>query len=108
MNVFASSDILISDTSSLLYEYLITGNPIIRVLTDEQDLHTMPSEMNIIGKADVFDATNEDDISAKVNRNLKEQPFREAYKKLLSNCFYYNDGHCTDRAVDFIASLDSN
>ena len=106
MDVFASSDILISDTSSLIYEYLITGKPIIRVNTeDEQNLHNMPSEMTIFGKSDVLDPGNLDLIIDKINLNLNEQPYKHVYEKMLSDCFYFNDGASTKRAIDFISSI---
>jgi len=44
---FALSNLLISDTSSILYEYLITRNPIIIANTQHVDLHNMPPEMDI-------------------------------------------------------------
>ena len=104
MEVFAASDILISDTSSLIYEFLITGKPIIRVKTeDDQDLHAMPSEMTILGKSDVIDPENIEFILEKINFNLNEQPYKKVYKKLLMDCFYFNDGQSTNRAIDFIS-----
>ena len=106
MDVFASSDILISDTSSLIYEYLITGKPIIRVKTDsDQDLHSMPDEMTIFGKSDVLDPENLDFITDKINLNLNEQPYKKVYKKLLSDCFYFNDGQSTNKAIDFLSEI---
>ena len=106
MDVFASSDILVSDTSSLIYEYLITGKPIIRVKTeDEQDLHNMPTEMTIIGKSDVLDPDNLDLIIDKIELNLNDQPYKKIYQKMLSDCFYFNDGSSTKRAIDFISSI---
>tara|TARA_Y100001970_G_C14184193_1_gene831563 strand:+ start:647 stop:1702 length:1056 start_codon:yes stop_codon:yes gene_type:complete len=106
MDVFASSDILVSDTSSLIYEYLITGKPIIRVKTeDEQDLHNMPTEMTIIGKSDVLDPDNLDLIIDKIELNLNDRPYKKIYQKMLSDCFYFNDGSSTKRAIDFISSI---
>ncbi len=106
MDVFASSDILISDTSSLIYEYLITGKPIIRVkIGDDQDLHAMPDEMTILGKSDILDSENLEFIVDKIDYNLDEQPYEKVYKKLLSDCFYFNDGQSTNRAIEFISNF---
>ena len=54
MNDFAVSDVLISDTSSILYEYLITLKPIIIAESNYLDLHDMPDNMNINNLAKKF------------------------------------------------------
>jgi CDP-glycerol glycerophosphotransferase (TagB/SpsB family) len=109
MEVFASSDILISDTSSLIYEYLITGKPIIRVkIEDDQDLHSMPDEMTILGKSDVLDPENLEFIVDKIEHNLNDQPYKKVYKKLLSDCFFFNDGQSTNKAIDFLSEIGAN
>lgn len=106
MEVFASSDILLSDTSSLIYEYLITGKPIIRIDIDgDHDLHEMPEELTIFGKSDILDPKNIRSITDKINYNLNEQPYKKVYERLLSDCFYYNDGQSTKRAIDFVLDL---
>jgi len=105
INDFVISDLLISDTSSILYEYLITGNPIIIAKTDHVDLHTMPDSMDLRGMADEYDGSKDSDILKLVMTNITEQRNREEYQTLLNNCFYFNDGHCTDRAVKFISRL---
>ena len=106
MEVFASSDILLSDTSSLIYEYLITGKPIIRIETDgDHDLHEMPKELTIFGKSDILDPKDISSIKEMINYNLDEQPYKKVYEQLLSDCFYYNDGQSTKRAIDFIIDL---
>jgi CDP-glycerol glycerophosphotransferase (TagB/SpsB family) len=106
MEVFASSDILISDTSSMIYEYLITQKPIIRIKTTEKkDLHLMPDEMTIIGKSDTIFPDEIKNINSIINKNLKENPYQNLYKDLLDKCFYFNDGKSTERAINFILKL---
>ena len=106
MDVFASSDILLSDTSSLIYEYLITGKPIIRVETEsDQDLHSMPEEMTIFGKSDTLDPKDIGSIIDKIDHNLGEHPYEKVYKKLLSDCFYFNDGQSTEKAINFLSEI---
>jgi hypothetical protein len=103
MNDFLVSDILISDTSSILYEYLITRQPIIVIKTDFKDLHHMPDEMNIMNYATHYDGSQ--NIVELIEENLQSQRFRKDYEKLLHNCFYFNDGRSVERAVAFIRSL---
>ena len=103
MDDFVAADILLSDTSSVLYEYLITGNPIIVVNAGYTKLQAMPDHMSIMTVADTFDAG--DDIVRLIDENLESDKHRSRYLKMLSDCFYFNDGRSTERAMDFIASL---
>jgi CDP-glycerol glycerophosphotransferase (TagB/SpsB family) len=103
MQDFAVSDILISDTSSILYEYLITRNPIIVAKNEYGDLHHMPDGMNIMTAVSVYDGTQS--ILRMLEENLRGAASKEKYERLLNNCFYFNDGESVTRAVSFIESL---
>ncbi|MDO9576723.1 MAG: CDP-glycerol glycerophosphotransferase family protein [Candidatus Cloacimonadales bacterium] len=100
---FVLSDLMISDTSSVLYEYLITKKPIIVAQTKQEDLHNMSDSMNIMKFADTFKA--DQDILEVIKKNLKDAALPAKFNELLHNCFYFNDGKSTQRAVDFINSL---
>jgi CDP-glycerol glycerophosphotransferase (TagB/SpsB family) len=100
---FKVSDFLISDTSSILYEYLITGNPIIVIQNQYKDLHTMPDDLNIMKHVSMF--TGSESILDMVNRDLSKTTSRDTYNTLLNNCFYFNDGNSVDRAKKFIESI---
>ena len=101
INDFFISDLMISDTSSIIYEYLITKKPIIIANNNYQDLHYMPDEMNILKVAKKYDGNN---ILSLINDSLNENS-QPNYEELLHNCFYYNDGKSAKRASDFILSL---
>ncbi len=103
MNDFVVSDIMISDTSSILYEYLITNKPIIVAKNDYDDLHKMPGEMDIMNYALIYDGSQ--NIMTLIDENLSDNKYKVEYNKLLYNCFYFNDGKSVDRAVDFIHSI---
>lgn len=103
MQDFLISDILISDTSSILYEYLVTGKPIVVANTDFSNLHSMPDEMNVMTIADFFDGSKS--ILDVVNRNLREGTNNSKYTEMLHNCFYFNDGKSVQRAVGFVNEL---
>ena len=98
---FAISDLMISDTSSIIYEYLITKNPIIIADNNYQDLHRMPSDLNILDIANKYYGKN---ISSLVDAELSSNT-RSNYETLLNNCFYFNDGKSSKRASDFVSSL---
>ena len=104
MSDFAVSDLLISDTSSIQYEYLITGKPMIVAELEPVDLHKMPTEMDVRSITQVYDGSPRANILNMVVDNLAS-PHTEAYRQLLQNCFYFNDGHSTDRAVKFVTDL---
>jgi len=99
---FIVSDLMISDVSSVIYEYLITRNPMIIAANDFEQRHDMPSEMNIMDHVDIY--SGKENILEMVDENLESQKYKDNYEKLLHNCFYNVDG-CVDKAVDFIRNL---
>ena len=100
---FAISDLLISDTSSINYEYLITRKPIIIVDNNYDELHEMPSDLNILDIVQKYNG-NKDNISLMIENELSNNNY-EQYNTMLHNCFYFNDGKSAERASDFIQSL---
>ncbi len=103
MQDFLVSDVLISDTSSILYEYLVTGKPIVVASTDFSDLHNMPDKMNIMTIADFFDGSKS--ILDVVNRSLSGAENNSRYTEMLHNCFYFNDGKSVKRATEFVKGI---
>ena len=103
MNDFAISDLLISDTSSINYEYLITCKPIIIVDNNYDQLHNMPADLNILDIVQTYQS-NKNDICSMIDIELSNNNF-DQYENMLHNCFYFNDGKSADRAADFIKSL---
>ena len=103
MNDFAISDLLISDTSSINYEYLITCKPIIIVDNNYDQLHNMPTDLNILDIVQTYQSAK-NDICSMIDIELSNNNF-DQYEKMLHNCFYFNDGKSSDRAADFIKSL---
>lgn len=104
MEDFMISDLMISDTSSILYEYLVTRKPIIVAQTDYADLHNMPDELNIMRYVNHY--YEDQNILKLVNENLKKNTDqKDKMDWLLHQCFYFNDGKSVQRAGDFINSL---
>ena len=92
---------LISDTSSILYEYLITQKPIIIAKTKNVDLHNMPPELDISTIARRFEEKNN---ILKVVESVFSNHDPKNYNKMLHQCFYYNDGKSVERISDFLSS----
>ena len=102
MRDFAASDILISDrTSSIVYEYLITGKPIIVIGNDFEAAHHMPGHLLIDGVAQAWDTSSAIVSQIERSHGMHENQ-RAEYERLLKSCFYYYDGKSTQRAATFI------
>ncbi len=100
---FAISDLLLSDTSSILYEYLIVRKPIVVIDNEFDDLHTMPPELDVNTIASHYDG--KEAISTRVTiALLNHDP--GPYDIMLSNCFYFNDGKSVNRIYDFLKGLE--
>ena len=79
MNDFAISDLMISDTSSIIYEYLITKKPIIIANNDYDQLHNMPDELSVLSIAKSYDGEKssiselvKSDLEDKFNQDIEE------------------------------------
>ena len=100
---FVVSDLLISDTSSITYEYLIMKKPIIIIENEFSDLHVMPSELNVKTIAGKYDHAHSNNILQVVQTTLDSHN-QKVFSSMLENCFYFNDGHSIDRIIDFLGS----
>ena len=100
---FVVSDLLISDTSSITYEYLIMKKPIIIIENEFSDLHVMPSELNVKTIAGNYDHGHSNNILQVVQTTLDSHN-QKVFSTMLENCFYFNDGHSIDRIIDFLGS----
>jgi hypothetical protein len=105
MHDFIASDLMISDrTSSIIYEYLITGKPIIVIENDFDQKHKMPEHMTIDGIAASWEEAS-DILKLIENSFALHQKKLTDYRNLLERCFYHNDGKSTQRAVEFIDGI---
>ena len=101
-NDFAIADLMISDMSSVIYEFLIMEKPIIIAKNDFENRHKMPMEMDIMQNADLFD--EKDNILKMVDDNLDNPRFIDTYRKMTEASFYVQ-GSAVQRSVDFINNL---
>ncbi|MFC1546936.1 CDP-glycerol glycerophosphotransferase family protein [Candidatus Neomarinimicrobiota bacterium] len=104
MSDFIVSDLLISDTSSIQYEYLITGKPMIVAELEPVDLHAMPAEMDVRSITPIYDGSPGANILNMIVDSLTSSRAEE-YRQMLNDCFFFNDGSSTNRAVKFITDL---
>jgi len=100
---FIASDILLSDTSAVLYEYLITENPII-IINPNYDKHIkMPDNLNIMKNAVLFNEQN--NINKLIETSLLEKQFSRNYHKMYSDCFYTPDKSDVINPIIFVKNL---
>ena len=100
---FVASDLMISDISAVIYEYIIMDKPMILIQHKFEDSHDMPDELNAMKYASLY---QEDQSIVEVIKESFNNTKRTAgFKELMNNCFYFNDGKSADRAVEFIKEL---
>jgi CDP-glycerol glycerophosphotransferase (TagB/SpsB family) len=97
------ADLLISETSSMIYEYLITRRPIIIAETETNEVDMDDDGMSVYHIADHY--SNGDDILAMIQKNLDDKSIPQDMESLLKKCFYFNDGKSTQRCLDFLRTL---
>lgn len=103
---FAASDLMLSDLSSVIYEYLVTTQPMIAIRTDFDARHRMPTTMDALCHVPLYDGSQ--DLQALVERSFAEHDARRAdYDRLLRACFYSPDGGAAERAAAFLRGLAS-
>lgn len=80
------SDLLISDTSSVIYEFLLLNKPVITFKTKQ----AKKSWENILRPKDLLE---------KVESNLNDDPFEEERSKIISEYHPYHDGKSSKRII---------
>jgi CDP-glycerol glycerophosphotransferase (TagB/SpsB family) len=101
---FAASDLLLTDMSSVMYEYLITQKPVILAQNHFAHRHHMPVAMDMTAHVDMLQEGM--DIGELVSRNLASAS-KEAnrYRSLLDACFYLPTTGAVACATAFIQKL---
>ncbi len=103
MEDLAIADLLLSDTSSMLYEYLVTKKPIIVCDTDSKDVSFADDGMSVVHRVDHY--RQGDDIMNLIQSNFGNREMKLVLNDLLQKCFFHNDGKSTQRCVDFFRSV---
>lgn len=98
----AIADLLITDTSSIMYEFLIMKKPII-IIDVDHELTSMPPELDLKEAVDHWNG--KDSILPLVKENIETNKYFSELHKLLFNCFDFNDGKSTQRAISFYNTL---
>ena len=83
------ADLMISDTSSVVYEFLLLDKPVITYKSSSE--------------AVVWDnAPSYTNLAKKVRRNLEQDPFKEERKIVIDEYHPYSDGRSAERMVEAV------
>jgi hypothetical protein len=95
------ADLLISDSSSVVYDFLIMDRPL--VFNKINSVDVMPSEKRFdIKRCGVEFDIEKDNILAVLEHSFITDEYKPAIAEVRQNCFYHLDGRATERAADFI------
>jgi hypothetical protein len=99
---FAASDILVSDFSSVVYEYLWTRRPMIIIDNGFKDRHTIHPDYSIFGKVPIYKPSEHwGDLVLRVLE--KSEVYRSSMDELLKRCFYCPSGGAAKAMAEFIS-----
>lgn len=100
------TDLMISDTSSVTYDYLIMDRPLIFNKTVSKDVFQPEERFNIKRCGLEFDIAK-DNILDIIDRSFTTDEYKSAIAEVRQNCFYHLDGRATERTVRFIREVQS-
>jgi len=85
------ADILISDTSSVVYEFLLLDKPVLTFKSNAKNIQW-------------DNALSYDNLVAKIESNLVEDKFRRHRNKIVQEYHPYDDGNSASRMVEAVAT----
>ncbi len=106
--LFHISDLLISDNSSIEYEYLLTGKPIIRVAIDKNNYISQSPEYDINTIVFKYNSEADNIISVIEEALTNKDNFRKKAEIMSKNCFFFNDGKAVERMCKLILAIQNN
>lgn len=96
------ADVLLSDESSVAYDFTITGKPIVMcppvISTTFQD----DDKYNLMKHTAIYRSWTDDDIMEKIEEAYDRT---DEVKQLCKDAFWYMDGNATDRACEWIKKI---
>ena len=105
--VVNSTDLLITDYSSIYFDYLLIDKPIIFINSDIDSYKVSRGLLveNYDDWTPGFKVDNSKDLSKAIKKALNEDPHVLDRQKLLNKIHRYQDGNSTDRVVEFIKKI---
>ncbi len=100
---FAASDLLISDISSVVYEYLITGKPLLLIDNEYKNKHNMGDMLNVYNHVEKFKQGM--DINELLEKSFARN-YDEIFEELRDSIFYSIGESAVDKAEQFLRKLE--
>jgi hypothetical protein len=102
----AAADVMITDHSSVGFEYLLLDRPLVRIHVPELIKNTdiEPSYVELLASASTS-VTNVDEVLAAVERGLSDAGENSATRIAVANEMFYKPGTATERAVNELYEL---
>lgn len=102
----SAADMMITDHSSVGFEYLLLDRPLIRIHVPEliQNTDIEPSYVDLLASAST-NVTNIEETVAAVERGFLEGRDKSAARVAVANEMFYKPGTATDRAVNELYEL---
>lgn len=105
--LYAAADLLITDYSSVIFDFALTGKPILIYAPDREQYE---KDRGFYLKLEELPAkvfTNGEELAAEIERgNYKATS--ERYEKFMENQLQMCDGHATGRIADYIENMQKN
>ena len=102
--LFVISDILIGDRSSVDYDYIFTGKPIIRIENNFKNYVKPPPQFDINNYCLHYNSEKQD-LKNLIKYAINNKELSDQISELKNNCFYFNDGNALNRACKKILEL---
>lgn len=101
-----AADVMITDHSSVGFEYLLLDRPLIRIHVPELIKNTdiEPSYVELLANASIS-VNNVDEVIAAVERAFAEPEFKSSDRVAVANEMFYQPGTATERAVSELYEL---
>jgi CDP-glycerol glycerophosphotransferase len=102
----AAADVMITDHSSVGFEYLLLDRPLVRIHVPELIKNTdiEPSYVELLASASTS-VSNVEEVIAAVERALNDASENSATRIAVANEMFYKPGTATDRAVQELYDL---
>lgn len=98
-SILFAADVLVSDMSSVAYDFTVTDRPIVLAEVIKTKRFSDPEKYNLKKHTAVWTFQ----VGEKIEDKIKEAESRvDEVKQLAKDSFYYNDGHAVDRAYKWI------
>ncbi|CDM69211.1 putative protein [Clostridium bornimense] len=107
--LLAIVDILITDYSSIMFDYMVTKNPIILYCYDREEYEKDRGFLLSLEEMPAAICGDINEVISSINNiDIVEKENREKYKKCIEKYNYNDDGKATCRTIDYIFNNNLN